>query len=155
MEQDLMTRIESLERGRRRSGAACLALSLIAVVAVLSGADESPRVEALIGTSLTLVGDDRTPLIELSADDAGGWLHIRDGHGRLMAALGHTQGAGRLMLLDQKEAVLASVGPSRTGDGQLALGGAASGTQVRLGSWSQTGPQLWFKSRSAPGQATP
>lgn len=150
MEQDLVVRIEALERSRRRTRAMSTLIASMAVGAVLLGAGPGRSTEPLLTEGLTIIGPEGAPRIELSADARGAWIHMRDGRGTLLASLGTSAGAGRLLLLGEGDATLATLGPSQTGDGQLALGGPEGSTQVRLGTWSKDGGRLWFRTPTAP-----
>ena len=145
MTTELFARIEQLERDRRR-GRGMMRLLMVAVVAgVLGGGVGRLEPDRLFGRSLTIVDDAGTPRIELAADANGAWLHMRDLQGTLMASLGSGPIDGNLLLWRQDGTLLARLGPSQTNDGQLTLGGVGGKPQVRLGRWSDAGPQLWVK----------
>lgn len=157
MTADLLQRIERLERDRRRGRGLVLMASAVAVAAVFGGARGVEEPRALVATSLTIVDAQRTPRIELAADSGGAWLHLRDAQGTLMASVGSGSNGGGVLLWSSTGTVLARLGSSRTKDGQLMLAGAEGNARVRLGCWSDTGPQIWFSRPSPPGTppATP
>ncbi len=145
MTTELLTRIDRLERGRRQGHCVMLLFMAIVVGGLLGGAGRALEPGRLLGRSLTIVDEAGTPRIELAADANGAWLHIRDVQGNVMASLGSGPIDGNLVLWRQNNTLLARLGPSQTSDGQLTLGGVDGQSQIRLGRWSDTGPQLWVK----------
>ena len=152
----LKERVEGLERRQRRGYWIGGVISGVATLLLLVGA--GPGMPGpLIGTSLSIVNDSGTTVLDCAAGSDGVTrLHLRTQSGAPEVVIAAGPQGGTLDLLNPDGRRLVRLGPSPSGDGMVVLCDDEGDPLWRAGRWiAHSAPTVWMQSASPTSTPTP